>query len=85
MPKGAVAGTVYIHSEEISSITYVANRVRVRVKAIGAVTTPGAAGINKTGKEEVAKGVTEDSSETDLSKVQWTPSNPTTLGTRQVS
>lgn len=74
IPQGAVADTVYIHSEEISNITYVANRVRVKVKAIGAFTTQDAAGINKAGKEEVAKEVeekmeTEISTETDLSKV----------------
>ena len=65
---------MYIHSQELSNITYVANRVRVKVKAIGAFTTRDVAGISRTGKEEKAhaeeKMETEiDSSETDLSKV----------------
>lgn len=35
---GAVSETVYIHSEEVSDITYVVDHVRVKVKAIGALT-----------------------------------------------
>ena len=35
---GAVPETVYIHSEEATDITYVVDRVRVKVKAIGVLT-----------------------------------------------
>ena len=36
---GALPETVYIHSENVSDITYVSDRARVKVKAIGALTT----------------------------------------------
>lgn len=39
----ALRKTVYIHSEEMSDITYVTDRVHVRVKAIGAFTPHDAA------------------------------------------
>ena len=35
---GGLVDTVYIHSEELTDITYVMDRVRVRVKAIGSLT-----------------------------------------------
>ena len=35
---GGIANTVYIHSEEVTDVTYVTGRVRVKVKAIGALT-----------------------------------------------
>ena len=57
-----------------------ANRVRVKVKAIGALTSQDAAAINKAGKEEIARGEekmeTESSSETDLSKVRTSCNAP---------
>lgn len=36
---GANPDTVYIHSEEISDVTYMVDRVHVKVKAIGSLTT----------------------------------------------
>ena len=33
--KGAVPSKVYIHTEEVVDVSYVANKLRVRVKAIG--------------------------------------------------
>ena len=35
---GAIPETVYIHSEDVSDVTYVSDRARVKVKAIGALT-----------------------------------------------
>ena len=68
---------MYIHSEDVSDITYVVDRVRVRVKAIGALTAADAQVVHKTeirykppGTDEVAGGgMDETSANSDLSKV----------------
>ena len=50
--KGAVRSEVYIHSEDVVDVAYVANKVRVRVKAIG----PLREGLER----EVVSGIVED-------------------------
>ena len=72
---GAVPETVYIHSEEVSDITYVVDRVRVKVKAIGALTAADVQVVHSYGHEStVSPGDSTPNdaqleSKTDLSKV----------------
>lgn len=61
---------MYIHSEEVSDITYVVDRVRVKVKAIGALT---AADVHAVHRYESTKAPSDpaptDTGSADLSKV----------------
>ena len=50
--KGVVRSEVYIHSEDVVDIAYVANKVRVRVKAIGP--------LREAAERETVSGAVED-------------------------
>ena len=76
LASGAIPETVYIHAEEVSDVTYVNDRARVKVKAIGALTRWDVQSLHKTEEpvEPVINRVVTDFAEideptVDLSKV----------------
>ena len=71
---GAIPETVYIHVEEVSDVTYVSDRARVKVKAIGTLTRWDVQSLHKTEQVTRTDRVAADSGDTDepsvdLSKV----------------
>ena len=71
---GAIPETVYVHAEEVSDVTYVIDRARVKVKAIGTLTRWDIQSLHKTEPVVHVNRVAADSGDTDeptvdLSKV----------------
>jgi hypothetical protein len=71
---GGIPETVYIHAEEVSDVTYVIDRARVKVKAIGTLTRWDVQSLRKTEPVVRVSRVAADSGDTDeptvdLSKV----------------
>ena len=81
---GAISSTVYIHSEEISDITYVQDRVRVRVKAIGALSVQDAITATPSSDKTLSDSRTKDgnmdqSVQLDVTQVVYTHFYPTLI------
>ena len=76
LTSGAIPESVYIHVEEVSDVTYVSDRARVKVKAIGTLTHWDVQNLRKT--KPVMNRVAPDSGDeptTDLSMVSMTVYN----------
>ena len=71
---GAIPETVYVHAEEVSDVTYVSDRARVKVKVIGTLTRWDIQSLHVHKTEPVINRVAADCGEideptVDLSKV----------------
>ena len=61
---------MYIHSEDVSDVTYVMDRARVRVKAIGALTASDVQMLSKIEPMETSERVASEEPTADMSEVK---------------